>query len=84
MTTENESAPIADEASDAVADLEPETPAAIIDQTTDEPVAPDAADEAAEEETASTVTEPAVEEAPAEPVAEEAAPPAPVADAEST
>ena len=72
MTTENESAPIADEASDAVADLEPETPAAIIDQTTDEPVAPDAADEAAEEETASTVTESAVEEAPAEPVTEDA------------
>ncbi len=72
MTTENESAPIADEASDAVADLEPETPAATIDQTTDEPVAPDAADEAAEEETASTVTESAVEEAPAEPVTEDA------------
>jgi hypothetical protein len=33
MTTEHESAPAAEEASDAVADLEPETPAAETDPT---------------------------------------------------
>jgi small subunit ribosomal protein S1 len=57
MTTENESAPIVDEASDAVADLEPETPAAETDltETTDEAPASDVTDEAAAEEAAPAV-----------------------------
>ena len=47
MTTENESAPVADEAADAVADLEPETPAAETDLT--ETTATEAVETAAEE-----------------------------------
>ena len=88
MTTENESAPIADEASDAVADLEPETPAAETDltETTDEAPASDVTDEAAAEEAAPAVAEAEVEEAveaAAERVAEEVVEAAvePVADA---
>ena len=78
MTTENESAPIADEASDAVADLEPETPAAETDltETTDEAPASDVADEAPAEEAVPAVTEDVAEvvadEAEVEPVVDEA------------
>jgi small subunit ribosomal protein S1 len=78
MTTENESAPIADEASHAVADLEPETPAAETDQieTTDEAGAAEAVAEAvkdAPEETVSPVAEEVAEEPAAGALAEEPA-----------
>jgi small subunit ribosomal protein S1 len=62
MTTENESAPVADEATDAVAELEPETPAAESDLT--ETTATEAVEEAAEEAVA--------EESPLETVVAEA------------
>jgi small subunit ribosomal protein S1 len=73
MTTENESAPAAEEASDAVADLEPETPAAETDptKTMDEAATQDVVAEA--EEAVAAVAEEATIEPDAEPAVEEAA-----------
>jgi small subunit ribosomal protein S1 len=79
MTTEHESAPAAEEASDAVADLEPETPAAETDptETMEEAATADVAAEAeeaveavAQEATIEPVAEPAMEEAAEEAVSE--------------
>jgi small subunit ribosomal protein S1 len=73
MTTEHESAPAAEEASDAVADLEPETPAAETDptETMEEAATADVAAEA--EEAVEAVAEEATIEPAAVPAAEEAA-----------
>ena len=73
MTTEHESAPAAEEASDAVAELEPETPAAETDptDTMEEAATVDVVAEV--EEAAEAVLEEATIEPDAEPAVEEAA-----------
>jgi small subunit ribosomal protein S1 len=74
MTTENESAPVAEEASDAVADPEPATPASETDQTEPsiETKAEDVPADLPEEPTANSLevaaAEPAPAEAPGEPI----------------